>query len=114
VRSVCSRSESTWDRDSEDPVIATAIIASTACATSGDAIRKYRLRPFFCAVTNVPSESFARCQLAVCGETPAVNANSVALWLRPSSSAQSITARAGSPITPPISANFIGLLMSKT
>jgi hypothetical protein len=41
------------------PATAIAIIASSACPTSGDASRKYRLRPRLSGVINCPPFSFA-------------------------------------------------------
>ena len=52
-----------------------------------------------------------RCPLAVCGATPATLASSVAVSARPSISAFSIAARAGSPESAAISANIAFVAM---
>src|SRR5476651_223635 len=80
------------------------MIPSSIRPTRGPARRKYRWRPCFTSVSSFALASLARCPLAVCGAIPAENASSLAVRARPSSNAQRMFARAGSPTSAAISA----------
>ena len=81
-------------------------------ATAGEASRKWRCRPWRATESTPAPVSFARWTLAVCGVIRAAEASSLAASDRPSSRADTIVARAGSPISAAISAMMGPVIMS--
>src|SRR5512144_2220124 len=81
-------------------------------ATVGEASRKYRCRPLRTTDSTPAAVSFARWVLAVWGVIRAAEASSLAVRSRPSTSADTIVALAGSPTSAAISAMIGPVIIS--